>query len=230
MMKTGLEKKIRQLVEQESTAAALNEWRDHLSTMNAPPFNYRFDHVVQTVSVAKYLARETGADLDVVVMAAWLHDVARPGIIIPDGAPPHGDAGAEIAREFLLGEGVDSVTVDRVCDAIRKHVGYTLKAPLEPLEAQIVWEADKLTKVGLVNMIRHIINSTRFEPNTITGDLLKLVAHPSPTRGGKSRWEPIPLLREIAACMHTEPAKRLAQKWIQNVEFFIKRLESELFL
>ena len=217
-MKRGLEAKIRRLVERESKAKATKEWSDVLSTMEAPPFNYRFDHVTQTVQVAKYLAKETGADLDVVVMAAWLHDVARPGIIIPDDALPLGEEGAEIAREFLLAERVDTVMVDRVCEVIQKHVGYTQKAPLEPLEAQIVWEADKLTKIGLVNIVRFIINNIRFEPNTSTESILHRVP------------EILSLSREIAACMHTEPAKRLARAWIQNIEFFIDRLESELNL
>ncbi|MFX1475176.1 MAG: HD domain-containing protein [Promethearchaeota archaeon] len=217
-MKRGLESKIRTLVERESRSQAMDEWSEFFRTMDLPLFNYRFDHVLQVVRIAKYLAEETSANVDVVVMAAWFHDIDRPGIDNPPTPLPHGVGGAERAREFLLGEGVDSATVERVCDAIRKHPGYTLKAPLEPLEAQIVWEADKLTKVGLVQTVRSIILSTRYEPNPTMEGILEQVR------------KALPQLREIVASMHTEPAKRLAKAWIQNIEFFINKLEGELNL
>ena len=195
--------------------AAVEEWKSLLSNLDVPPYNTRFDHVVQVVKVAKYLAKETGADLDVVVMAAWLHDVAKPGT---GGVPDHGEAGAEKARVFLLSEGVDPVTVERVCDVIRKHVGLTLKAPLEPIEAQVVWEADKLSKLGLTGVVHDIIAGIRYDPyKGIDGILARM-------------QNALPLCREIAASMNTEQAKRLAKDRIRSFEHFIKSLENELNL
>jgi uncharacterized protein len=104
-----------------------------------------------------------------------------------------------------------------VCDAIRKHGGYTRKEPLEPLEAQIVWEADKLTKIGLTSIIRHIINGVRYEPNPTMKEILKRV----------KKW--MSSLGEIAACMVTEPAQRMATQRLRNYEEFVESLEKELF-
>ncbi|MHA2180602.1 MAG: HD domain-containing protein [Promethearchaeota archaeon] len=214
-MKSGLEDKMRELIERESAAEAMKEWSTFFNNLDVPPFNYRFDHVEQSVNVAKQLAKETSADYDVVVMATWLHDCASPGTTGPPGSI-HGEAGAKKAHEFLLKEGIDKKTVERVCDAIRKHGGYNLKKPIEPLEAQIVWEADKLTKMGIIKVIQQIILWIRYEPNMSMGGILEEVR------------KSCEIAREIAACMQTEPGKRIAKNRVKNVEDLIVRLESEL--
>lgn len=218
-MKPGLEDKMRVLVMGESASAALEEWSQFLSDLEVVPYNYRGDHVAEAVNFAKQLAQETSADLDIVVMATWLHDCANPntaGTPLPTGIT-HSEACASKAREFLVGEGIDAPTVKRVCDAIRKHVGYTLENPLEPLEAQIVWEADKLTKVGLTSVIRQIINGVRYEPNPSMKEILQRVQ------------KVMPWMQKIAASMMTEPGKRMATMRLRNSEDFINRLEKELY-
>lgn len=223
-MKPCLEDKMRQLVERESAAAAIEEWSSSLNGLTVPPFNYRGDHVVQVVNVAKQLAKETSANYDVVVMAAWLHDCAKPtteGKPTAEGFSKHPEKSAMKAREFLLKEGIEEPIVDRVCDAIRKHGGYSLEETLEaiePLEAQIIWEADKLTKLGLTTVIHLIINGVRYEPNNSVQGILKRVQ------------KPMPIWRKIAASMRTEPGKRIAEYRIKNIEDFIDRLEKELYL
>lgn len=219
-MKPGLEDKMQQLVEQESAATAIEEWTNSLKDLTIPPFNYRGDHVVQVVNVAKQLAKETSANYDVVVMAAWLHDCAKPATEGEKGFPKHPEKSAVKAREFLLKEGVKEPIVDRVCDAIRKHGGYSLEETLEaiePLEAQIVWEADKLTKLGLTTIIHLIINGVRYQPNNSMQGILKRVQ------------EPMPIWRKIVASMRTEPGKRIAEYRIKNIEEFINSLEKELY-
>ena len=124
------------------------------------------------------------------------------------------------AREFLLKEGVEMSIVDRGCDAIRKQGGYSLEGTLEaiePLEAQIIWEADKLTKLGLTTVIHLIINGVRYEPNNSMQGILKRVQNP------------MPIWQKIAASMRTELGKRFAEYRIKNSEDFIDRLEKELY-
>jgi len=219
-MKATLEEKMRELVLGESAEAALYEWANFFTGLKIPPWNYRGDHVVEAVEIAKQLAKETSADMEVVVIATWLHDCAHmntAGTPRPAGVT-HGEACARKAHEFLIGEGIDEATVDRVCDAIRKHGGYTRDEALEPLEAQIVWEADKLTKIGLTAIIRHILNGVRYEPNPSMKEILERI----------QKWTS--LMEKIAASMMTAPAKRMAIERLRNREEFIIRLQKELFL
>ena len=126
-MKQGLEEKLEALLSSQCAAAAREEWTNAQPSALAPLFDYRFDHVSQVVRISKYLAQQNGANLDVVTMAAWLHDISKPGI---GGDSSHGETSAKAAREILTKEGIDRLTIDRVCDAIRKHVGLTLEGPL----------------------------------------------------------------------------------------------------
>ena len=220
----GLEERMSAIVLQESAAVAIEEWTDFLNRLDVPFFNYRGTHVTEVVRIAKCLARETGADYDVVVMAAWFHDIAKPSTTgggedhedPKKRAQQHGKDCANIARKYLLKEGVDPEVVENVYDAIEKHIGYTRDEPVSPLEAQIVWESDKLTKLGITSMIFHLINGLRYEPNPNMDGILERIR------------KTLPILREIAASMNTEPGRRIANDRMRNYESFINLLESEL--
>ena len=142
--------RLRKIVLEESIEAARLEWMDAQPDSETPIYNYRYDHVNEVVRVSTHIASRVGADLQVVTMAAWLHDIAKPGIGDVQG---HGTKGAKRARTLLLKEGVDNLIIDRVCGAIEKHVGLILEAQLTPLEAQVLWEADKIVKLGAITHI-----------------------------------------------------------------------------
>ena len=147
-------------------------------------------------------------------MAAWFHDVAKPSTVGGDGT--HQKIGADFARDYLLKEGVDPDVVERVCDAIEKHIGYKLAESISPLEVQIVWESDKLSKLGITGMMFNLINGLRYEPNPNMNDVLERIQ------------ESLPLLREIAASMYTEPGRGIAADRMRSYEAFINLLEREL--
>ena len=97
-MKEGLEAALEEIVRGGSEKAAIEEWVSAQANCDLALYNYRFDHVRYVVSVAKEIAQQVGADEQVVTLAAWLHDIAKPGM---GGVQKHGDAGAERAREIL---------------------------------------------------------------------------------------------------------------------------------
>jgi uncharacterized protein len=109
------------------------------------PFDYRFEHVAQVTAMALRLARALKADLEIVEAAGWLHDVRKQ-------EPQHALAGAAAARTILAETDFPPSKIEAVVDAISKHEGLFREEnapPLEPLEAAILWDADKLTKLGV---------------------------------------------------------------------------------
>ena len=106
-------------------------------------FNYRWEHVKAVARLALHLAERTGADREVVEAAAWLHDAAKG-----HNSENHGPDGAIAARRILAGTDLPAQKIEAVADAIYKHAGMWTDEPIEPLEAAIVWDADKLTKLG----------------------------------------------------------------------------------
>ena len=212
-MKDGLEEKLKQLVDSRTSATSREEWLKAQQESEVPLFNYRYSHVSQVVTVAKQLAMATGADMDIVTTAAWLHDFAKPGM---GDVPGHGEASAKDAREILLKEGIDPDNVERICDAIRKHVGLTLESPLEPLEAQVLWEADKLVKLGVTVFAHMIVYMQQARPGFSLKDLADELR------------DYLSLAERIATSMNTELAQELAQIRLDTMRSISELLDSEI--
>jgi uncharacterized protein len=112
-------------------------------------FGHAMDHVSLTVELAKYLASKEGADENVCTIAAYLHDIAK------NNSRNHGIQGAEEAREFLKEIGASNTLIEKVCYAIAQHDN---DLPKETIEAQILWDADKLQSVGPLGFARIFAN------------------------------------------------------------------------
>ena len=105
-------------------------------------------HVYRVLYTALDLAgQEQGVELDVLIAACLLHDIAR-GEQAADPAVCHARAGAEKARAFLLAGGFSPVFAARVADCIRTH-RYRSSDPPQSIEAKILFDADKLDATGL---------------------------------------------------------------------------------
>lgn len=214
-MKSDIEQRLRKIVEVSTRKAAIVEWNEAAKTQKVPLYNYRFDHIEEVVVLAKHIAKGSAADMDVITLAAWLHDLAKPGV---GGIPAqhHGIVSAEMAEEILTQEKVNHKTIERVSDAIKKHVGLTRKKPLEPLEAQILWEADKILKLGMIGFLQYVLNGVRIFP----GRSMKQIADET--------HEFLELATEIAECMVTERGRAIAQERLKTLHFVSKTLEFEL--
>jgi len=125
-------------------------------------FNYRWEHVTTVVKLAKRLAQLTGADQDVAEAAAWLHDIRK------ELGSNHALAGADFARSFLPQTDFPAHKVEQVAHAIEVHKGLWRDEPLTDLEATVLWDADKLSKIGLTAVFHWIGGSLAgFQPTSI---------------------------------------------------------------
>jgi uncharacterized protein len=126
------------------------------TTERLPAFAYRWEHVQQVVRNGRWLLTQVQADAEVVMAACWLHDVKK-------GEPDHARQGAAFARTFLPTTDFPPEKIEAVAGAIALHEGLIRPAadwnrdagtpfraapPLEPIEAALLWDADKLSKIG----------------------------------------------------------------------------------
>lgn len=105
-------------------------------------FNYRAEHTALVYSIGMEMGKKLKADLDILEAAIILHDIGRS--IVKKG---HGPEGAVMAAEILQKTDFPKKKIDAVKYAIAAHVGWDDSIP-ESLEARILWDADKLTKLG----------------------------------------------------------------------------------
>jgi uncharacterized protein len=190
-------------------AATLDELRGRYGTADTS-FNYRWEHVTTVVTLALRLAALTGADLEVVEAAAWLHDISKF-----THRDAHPIAGAAEAREFLATTDFPPEKIDAVADAIAAHMGLWRDEPLTVLEAQVLWDADKLAKIGLTAVFH-------WTGSSLAGDRPRTVEELI-TRGRSADWQ-----AKTVASMHTAPARRAAQKRLEAFNRLWDELEGEL--
>lgn len=174
------------------------------------PFNDRWEHVQRVVQMAVWLADKCGADRDIVEAAAWLHDIRK-------SEPNHGKAGAAEAKQILQKTDFPAEKIAVVVDAIARHVGLTRApgaAPLEPVECAVLWDADKLTKLG-VGVAAHQLSTRQFDGMTLAErrkDMQKFMRT---------------VLAKTVESMNTAPARQLAQVRYRAMAAFFDEWESE---
>jgi uncharacterized protein len=197
-------------IEAQARAEAEVRTRLQLSAGAALPFNHRWEHVQRVVQMALWLADKTGADRDSVEAAAWLHDICK-------SEPNHGKAGAVMAQTILRKTDFPPGKIAVVVDAIARHVGLTRTpdaAPMEPLEAAVLWDADKLTKLG-VSVLAYNLSLRQFDGMMLAERHAELAKF---TRK---------VLSKTVASMNTAPARQLAEARYQAMTAFLDQWESE---
>lgn len=102
------------------------------------------NHILEVVKFTEILATESGAERDIAILAALLHDYA--GIVDRALYEDHHHHGACMAKSMLIGLGYPADRAQRVSDAILTHRG-SKKMPPKTLEARIVANADALAHI-----------------------------------------------------------------------------------
>lgn len=133
----------------------LSDWESEWSALIKGRCSYSahdFDHVDRVVSGAKEIALEEGARLDVVVPAAWLHDI----VTLPKDHPARhlsSKKSASAAYELLQEAEYPSGLLPDIVHCIEAH---SFSAGIEPrsLEAWIVQDADRLDAMGAIGIAR----------------------------------------------------------------------------
>lgn len=174
-----------------------------------PLFNYRWEHVQAVHTLALKLADLTGADAEIVEAAAWLHDVAK------EAGKDHPEAGAAYARRFLPQTNFPEEKIEAVAQAIAEHMGLWRDEPLQKLESQVLWDADKLAKLGLTAAF-HWMGLNFAEADSLT--LADVIAS-----ARDAQWQ-----EKTVTSMHTSPARRAAAARLRQFNELWNALEAEL--
>lgn len=174
-----------------------------------PSFNYRWEHVTAVVTLANKLAALTGADVEIVEAAAWLHDIRK------ETKDKHPQEGAKFAREFLPQTDFPANKIEAVAKAIEQHMGLWREKPLKNLESQVLWDADKLSKIGLTAAF-HWTGSAL--AGTKSRELEQIILH-----ARSADWQ-----QKTVASMHTQPARQAARKRLKSFNKLWNKLEAEL--
>ena len=122
-----------------------------------------FDHVMRVTRLAVHIAIAESADVEVVRLAALLHDVpapAQPRVLAEDDSQAaslragHHLAAAAYAGELLAGRGLDPNRAANVVHCIAAHRFRDQSITPATLEARCLYDADKLDSIGAIGIAR----------------------------------------------------------------------------
>ncbi|MBN2146021.1 MAG: HD domain-containing protein [Anaerolineales bacterium] len=113
---------------------------------------YRWQHTLRVANYGKQLAQAEGADVEAVIAACLLHDVAH--FEADPDYRSHGRLSAKISQPLLQSLGYEPPRIDLICHAIAVHVDGDAGYPHpNTLEASCVSDADNLDRFGTFRIL-----------------------------------------------------------------------------
>ncbi len=201
--------KLEEFIKDPRSIELIERTRDYARHFFEREGTHGFSHVERVFNLCLHIGKGEGADLEILALAALLHDVARP-LESAGKVEDHAVEGARIARHFLRGIGYPEEKVEEVAHAIEAH---RFSGGPEPrtLEARILSDADKLDAIGAIGVARVFMYSG--EHGRSVEDSLEHFE------------EKILKLKDL---MYTETARKLAEERHRFVEEFTDRIRREI--
>ncbi|PLX27876.1 phosphohydrolase [Candidatus Parcubacteria bacterium] len=110
-------------------------------------------HVERVHNLAMHIAKKEGADLLVVELATYLHDIGRKREMRSKGKICHAEFGKEEAKKILKYYDIPKDKLNNILHSIISHRYRNDEAP-NTLEAKCLYDADKLDSLGAVGIGR----------------------------------------------------------------------------
>lgn len=121
--------------------------------MESEKSGHDWDHTLRVLRNCRILGKEVGANMPVLELAAYLHDIGRSEELKSRGQTCHAKFGMQKARKILDKLGADKALIEAVAHCIECHRSKDEKIP-QTLEAKILFDADKLDALGAVGIVR----------------------------------------------------------------------------
>lgn len=115
--------------------------------------SHDWDHTLRVLRLCEHIGPVEKADMDVLRVAAVLHDIGRPHQDASRGSVCHADHGAVLAEPIVATLVFSPGQKDNILHCIRTHRFRGKHVP-ETLEAKVLFDADKLDAIGAIGIAR----------------------------------------------------------------------------
>ena len=115
--------------------------------------SHDWEHTLRVCKLCNRIGIVQGADMTVLMSAAYLHDIGRNHQDRLNGAVCHAQKGAEIAAVILCDLPVPDRQKENIIHCVRTHRFRGNHVP-ETGEARVLFDADKLDAIGAVGVAR----------------------------------------------------------------------------
>lgn len=188
--------------------------------------SHDWEHTLRVHNLCLHIGKKENADMEVLEIAAFLHDIGREEQDKSDGKICHAEKGAILARELLSKIEIDKEKIDKIVHCIETHRFRKDNAP-NSKEAKILFDADKLDSIGAVGIGRAFLFSGEIGAKLHNKgvDISKTKAY---TKEDTAYREYVVKLRKVKDKMLTREGMRLAEERDAFMSDFFDRLNKEV--
>ncbi len=185
-----------------------------------------FDHVLRVLALVRRIGPAEGADMRILEVATLLHDIARADEV--HGGADHALAGAERAGPLVRSWGYTEEEASVIAAVIAAHRFRGDRRPAT-VEAQVLYDADKLDAIGAIGVGRAFAYAGRtgqrlWSPVPPDARAVRLV---DPAQHSPSIEFAVKLSR-LADSLYTPTARAIARERHAFMAAFFERLEAEV--
>ena len=128
--------------------------KDHVIKMfEGARGSHDWEHTSRVCALCEKIGPVEGADMDVLIVSAYLHDIGRCYQDRSNGTVCHAKKGAEMARIIVCDLPFSEQQSENIVHCVRSHRFRENHTP-ETIEAKVLYDADKLDAVGAIGVAR----------------------------------------------------------------------------
>jgi uncharacterized protein len=185
-----------------------------------------FHHIMRVYKNANLIGQREGANLEILLAAALLHDL----VVYPKGSAKSSrssDDSADLAENILQRYGYPQDKINRISYCIRTH-SYSKKLIPVSLEGRILQDADRLDALGAIGIARTFsVGGSEKRTFYNTEDPFCRSSRELDDRQWTLDHFQIKLLK-LKNLMHTRTAKKIALERTKFMILFIRQLKTEI--
>lgn len=188
-----------------------------------------FDHIQRVYAMAQRIGTAEGADMEIVLAAALLHDIqgSHPA---EDERANHHFQSADLAADILREEGWTEERIQAVQHCIRAHRYRDNREPPATLEAKVLFDSDKLDVLGAVGVARVIGYAVQAGQPVFAWPSQKFLTSgvEEPGEPHSAYHEHLFKLSKVKDRLFTPSAKKIAGERFLYLDDYFKRLIGEI--
>jgi uncharacterized protein len=188
--------------------------------------SHDIDHTLRVRDLSMKIWKIEWADLEILEIAALLHDIWRPKEFETKWEICHAEYWSQLAKQFLQDIWFDDEKTDKITYCIATHRLKKWEQP-ETLEAKILFDADKLDCIWAVWIWRAFMCAAEIWSKLHNDKWTNIENTKEYSKDDTAYREYILNLRKVKDKMFTETWKRLAEKRHNLMEVFFDELLQE---
>lgn len=197
------------------------------SILTSSWWSHDIDHTLRVRDLCLKIWKNENADIEILEIAALLHDIWRPMEFESKWKICHAEYWAQLAKAFLQKNWYNKEKIDQIVYCISTHRSKKWDKP-DTLEAKILFDADKLDSIWAVWIWRAFMYAEQIWSKLHNEKWICIENTKEYTKDDTAYREYILKLKNVKNRLYTKTWKEIAEKRHKIMELFFNELLDEI--